>query len=72
MKKILLFITILTLSFSTFARFGTWEPINRDNSYYGSNGCGEISSTTGRIRNERVNGYHRKDGTYVNPYYRSK
>lgn len=31
-----------------------------------SDGCGEISKKTGR-----VNGYTRKDGTKVRPYYRS-
>lgn len=35
-------------------------------------GCyGEPSATTGRARTERVEGYTRRDGTYVAPYYRS-
>lgn len=34
-------------------------------------GCGEISQATGRVRDQYVRGYTRKDGTYVRPYYRS-
>ena len=34
-------------------------------------GQGEISKETGRRRTERVEGYTRKDGTHVKPYYRS-
>ena len=71
MKNILLFITILALSSSASARYGSYQPVNRDNSYY-NNGYGELSERTGKIRNERVNGYYRNDGTYVNPYYRSR
>lgn len=33
---------------------------------------GQPSSTTGRARTERVDGYTRRDGTYVAPYYRSR
>ena len=36
-----------------------------------SNGYGEISKKTGRVKNKRVSGYTRKDGTKVKPYYRS-
>lgn len=36
-----------------------------------ANGYGEISSTTGRPKTVHVNGYYRKDGTYVKPHYRS-
>ena len=34
-------------------------------------GCGEVSATTGRVRDQYVSGYYRRDGTYVRPYYRS-
>ncbi len=34
-------------------------------------GCGQVSSTTGRVRDQYVSGYTRRDGTYVRPYYRS-
>ena len=36
-----------------------------------SDGYGEISKKTGRVKNKRVSGYTRKDGTKVKPYYRS-
>lgn len=32
---------------------------------------GEISPRTGRPATNRVNGYYRSNGTYVNSYYRS-
>ncbi|CRX37967.1 hypothetical protein [Estrella lausannensis] len=45
---------------------------SKNNSYSNSaNGYGEISKTTGRARTNYVNGYYRKNGTYVKPYYRS-
>lgn len=34
-------------------------------------GYGEISEITGRAKTVHVNGYYRKDGTYVKPHYRS-
>ena len=34
-------------------------------------GYGEISTITGRPKTVYVKGYYRKDGTYVQPYYRS-
>jgi peptidoglycan hydrolase-like protein with peptidoglycan-binding domain len=34
-------------------------------------GYGDVSNTTGLPRTQCVNGYTRKDGTYVAPYYRS-
>ena len=34
-------------------------------------GYGEISPRTGRPATNRVNGYYRSNGTYVNGYYRS-
>lgn len=36
-----------------------------------SKGYGEISATTGRAKTVHVKGYTRKDGTYVQPHYRS-
>ena len=36
-----------------------------------SGGYGEISATTGRPKTVHVKGYYRKDGTYVQPHYRS-
>jgi hypothetical protein len=35
------------------------------------NGYGQISTETGRVRDQYVSGYTRSDGTYVAPYYRS-
>ncbi len=32
----------------------------------------EFSKKTDRVKTERVNGHHRKNGKYVAPYYRSK
>jgi hypothetical protein len=42
--------------------------------YYGggATGYGAISSVTGLPRTEMVSGYIRRDGTYVQPYYRSR
>ena len=34
-------------------------------------GYGEISPSTGRPATNRVNGYYRSNGTYVDSYYRS-
>jgi len=34
-------------------------------------GYGQVSKTTGRVRNNIVSGYHRRNGTYVKPYARS-
>jgi hypothetical protein len=36
-----------------------------------ADGYGEISQTTERPKTVHVNGYYRKDGTYVKPHYRS-
>jgi hypothetical protein len=36
-----------------------------------SSGYGEISATTGRPKTVHVKGYYRKNGTYVQPHYRS-
>lgn len=36
-----------------------------------ASGYGEISKLTGRPKTVHVNGYYRKDGTYVKPHYRS-
>lgn len=36
-----------------------------------ASGYGEISEKTGRPKTVHVNGYYRKDGTYVKPHYRS-
>lgn len=36
-----------------------------------SSGYREISKKTGRAKTVHVRGYHRKDGTYVKPHYRS-
>lgn len=35
-------------------------------------GYGAVSSTTGRKKTTKVNGYYRKDGTYVRPHYTSR
>lgn len=44
------------------------HPLTAENgSYYG-----EISKTTGNPKTVHVNGYYRKDGTYVRGHYRSK
>jgi hypothetical protein len=45
-----------------------WSPhIAENGSFYG-----EISKTTGRPKTVYVQGYYRKDGTYVRGHYRSK
>ena len=36
-----------------------------------ASGYGEISRLTGRPKTVHVNGYYRKDGTFVKPHYRS-
>jgi endonuclease YncB( thermonuclease family) len=41
-------------------------PVAENGSYYG-----EISERTGRPKTVHVNGYYRRDGTYVRGYYRS-
>jgi len=41
-------------------------PVTENGSYYG-----EVSETTGRPKTVFVNGYYRKDGTYVRSHYRS-
>ena len=35
-------------------------------------GYGEVSEETGRVKDVHVDGYYRRDGTYVRPHYRSR
>jgi hypothetical protein len=46
--------------------WGYLPGVAKNGSYYG-----EISEKTGRPRTEYVQGYYRRDGTYVGSYYRS-
>jgi hypothetical protein len=55
-------------SYSGSCSSGITSPLIAENgSYYG-----QISENTGKPKTVHVNGYYRKDGTYVRGYYRSK
>jgi hypothetical protein len=71
----LFFITIAMLfsscSYTTDSPNATSSFINSDTKSSSTTGYGEISKATGRAKTVHVNGYYRKDGTYVKSHYRS-
>jgi hypothetical protein len=51
---------------------GTYQLTTRPSCAENGSCYGDISATTGRAKTTYVNGYTRKDGTYVRGHYRSK
>jgi len=76
MKKslyLLASISSLFLAFGIFSQDQNNTKISYENCdviSYG--GYGERSKVNGLPRTKRVNGYYKKNGTYVAPYYRSR
>lgn len=60
--KLTIAITIISFTFNSLAYYGN----NNDYS-----GFGEISEETNRPKTKHIDGYYRKDGTYVKDHYKS-
>lgn len=61
-----------TINSSSSSKVTSPAPPTHSSSYIPvSSVYGEISEITGRPKTVHVNGYYRKDGTYVKPHYRS-
>lgn len=69
MKKLLILLVLFLSPIS--AALGNIGVYDSGSSYY-DNGYDNSYDSITRPKTERVNGYLKKNGTYVEPYYRSK